>query len=249
MRENGAFGKGISPNQIQQNLNLYFQCCSITINSKIGSMLCSTLENGGICPVDNQKIYSTDTVRNCLALMYVCGMYDYSGKFTFEIGLPGISGLSGCIFLVIPNVAGICIYSPPLDDIGNSVRGIKVCQKIIEKYNYHIFENIVINKSNIHYENQFDEVLIQKLLSAAYNNELDKIKEISEFIDLNQADYDKRTALHLASSEGNVEIVKFLVSKGCSKNVKDRWGNTPLSEIIEKNDSKYLEIKKILKDK
>ena len=147
MRENKAFNGGISPNKIMENLDLYFQCCSITINTKIGSVLSATLSNGGVCPITNQKIYSKDTIRDCLTLMYGCGMYDYSGQFSFEIGLPAKSGVSGCILLVIPNVMGICIWAPPLDEIGNSVKGILVCKKIIEKFNFHIFDNIVSNKS------------------------------------------------------------------------------------------------------
>ena len=246
MRENGAFDGEVSPHKIQEHLDLYFQCCSITINTKIGSILCSTLANGGICPVNNKRVYSTSTVRDCLALMYGCGMYDYSGQFAFDIGLPGKSGVSGCIFLVIPNVMGVCIYSPPLDEIGNSVRGLQVCKKIVEKYNYHIFENIVNNKSNIKLEDNSEEVLIQKLITYACNNDLENIQKISEFIDINKSDYDKRTALHLACSEGNYQIVKYLIDNGCDKNVKDRWGNTPLSEICDKKGDNYNKIKKLL---
>ena len=140
MRENKAFYGVISPNKIQEHLDLYFQCCSITINSKIGAVLCATLANGGVCPMNDTRIYSRETIRDCLTLMYGCGMYDYSGQFAFEIGLPAKSGVSGCIFLVIPNVMGVCIWSPSLDEIGNSVRGIEVCNKIVEKYNFHIFD-------------------------------------------------------------------------------------------------------------
>ena len=247
MRENNAFNGSISPSKILENLDLYFQCCSITINTKIGSVLSATLSNGGVCPITNQKIYSKDTIRDCVTLMYGCGMYDYSGQFSFEIGLPAKSGVSGSILLVIPNVMGICIWSPPLDDIGNSVKGLIVCKKIIEKFNFHIFDNIISNKStNLSLNEQPKDILVQKLINAASNGNLENVQKISNIIDINKGDYDGRTALHLSCTEGHYEIVKYLCEKGCDINVKDRWGNTPLSDINDKIGKNYNKIRDLL---
>ena len=57
-------------------------------------------------------------VRNVLSLMFSCGMYNYSGEFAFTVGLPAKSGVSGGLVLVIPNLMGIGLWSPPLDEIG-----------------------------------------------------------------------------------------------------------------------------------
>ena len=228
MRENRAFKGNPSPNDIHNSLDLYFQCCSVTIDTNIGAIIASTLANGGICPVSNKRVIDTAIVRDCLSLMYQCGMYDFSGQFAFKIGLPAKSGVSGCLLLVIPNVAGICIWSPSLDNMGNPVRGIEFCKMFVEKTcnKYHIFHSVThAEEQSLIPEN--DETKIQKLISAAAQGELERIKELFlQGVNLESSDYDGRTSLHLASANGHFEVVKYLLDLGLDKTMKDRWNNT-----------------------
>ena len=127
---------------INETLELYFQSCSIEVNTKILSIVAATLANGGINPFTGKEIFSSETVKNILSVMLTCGMYDYSGEFAFKIGIPAKSGVSGSIMIVIPNVMGICVWSPRLDDIGNSSRGIEFCKKLGSLFNFHIFGSI-----------------------------------------------------------------------------------------------------------
>ena len=230
MRENKSFKGDISPNDIQDTLNLYFQCCSVTVNTAIGAVMSSTLANGGICPLTNKTIIDKNIVRDCLSLMYMCGMYDFSGQFAFKIGLPAKSGVSGSLLLVIPNLGGICIWSPRLDKMGNSVRGIEFCKKFVERTqcSFHIFHGVTHEKHENILENE--NTKLQKLISAASEGNLEYIKKLKDSIDFNKADYDGRTALHLAAAEGHINIVEYLLEEGVNAEVKDRWGNTPYHE-------------------
>ena len=232
MRENGAFKDEPSPSDIQNCLDLYFQCCSVTINTDIGAIMAATLANGGVCPVSNKEVIDKAIVRDCLSLMYQCGMYDFSGQFAFKIGLPAKSGVSGCLLLVIPNVAGICIWSPPLDEMGNPVRGIEFCKQFVEKthYKYHIFHSVTHSEEQGLIPEDNDSK-VQKLISAAAQGELERIRElVFQGVNLESSDYDGRTPLHLAAVNGHVNVVKYLVEYGVDKVVKDRWNNTPYDE-------------------
>jgi glutaminase len=69
--------------------------------------------------------------------MYTCGMYDFSGEWAYRVGIAAKSGVGGGICAVVPGIAGIGVYSPRVDDRGNSVRGIRVLEDLARKYRLH----------------------------------------------------------------------------------------------------------------
>ena len=146
MRENGAFGKEFTPNDITDTLSIYHQQCSTTITSRLGAVMAGTLANGGVCPTTKERVISMNAVKDCLSIMCTCGMYDYSGQFFFEQGMPAKSGVSGCILLVIPNKIGICIWAPPLDALGNSCKGIEFCKRLNQVIDFHLIHNVLDQK-------------------------------------------------------------------------------------------------------
>lgn len=234
MRESGSYGsKKPSISTINATLDMYFQLCSMEITTSMGAVIASTLANGGICPTTGERIFDTETVRDCLSLMYSCGMYDFSGQFAFEIGLPAKSGVSGCILLVIPGKMGVCVWSPPLDSIGNSVRGLDVCRKLCKSgyFDFHMFRNVG-KESNV----DNPDVLFALFMNATKNNDIKFINAYIKNIDINKSDYDRRTPLHVACSEGNEHLIKLFVEHGSDINFQDRWLHTPKDDLLRYMD-------------
>ena len=164
--------------------------------------------------------------------MYSCGMYDFSGEWAFRIGLPAKSGVSGVIMVVIPNVMGLVVWSPRLDENGNSVRGIEFCRHLVERFNFHNYDNLVGGldgkKDPRVQRDQAQRALLVDLCWAASEGDLNGIRRlIVSGVDLDGADYDGRTAWHLAASEDQREVVELFVRRGARLDPVDRWGNTP----------------------
>uniref|UniRef100_A0A4W5NNV5 glutaminase n=1 Tax=Hucho hucho TaxID=62062 RepID=A0A4W5NNV5_9TELE len=229
LKEKKCFPEGTDMTSI---LDLYFQLCSIEVTCESASVMAATLANGGFCPITGERVLGPEAVRNTLSLMHSCGMYDFSGQFAFHVGLPAKSGVAGGILLVVPNVMGIMCWSPPLDKLGNSVRGIQFCTDLVSLCNFHNYDNLkhFVKKLDPRREEVVCAILTTVLITVLLWN-------VSRFalssMDMEQRDYDSRTALHVAAAEGHVEVVKFLL-EACRVNPvpKDRWGNTPMEEAV-----------------
>ena len=232
---------------LNETLELYIQCCSIEISTEVLSIIASTLANGGINPFTGERIFSSKTVQNILSMMLMCGMYDYSGEYAFKIGIPSKSGVAGAIMIVIPNVMGIVTWSPKLDDIGNSYRGVEFCKKFGELFNFHIFDNMEDNKKINPLTNSYNDInmnMFSELCLSAQEGDLEHLKMLfNKNIDFNQSDYDGRTALHLAVCEEHIDIVNFLLKiVKMNSNQKDRWNRSPYDEAKLLNNDNILKL-------
>ena len=238
--------------KLQEVMDLYFQTCSMEVNTEAMSVMGATLANGGICPTTDELVVSPGSVRDVLSLMYSCGMYNYSGEFAFTVGLPAKSGVSGALILVVPNVLSIALWSPPLDDKGNTVRGVQFAQELVEIFNFHRFDNLRHLERKKDPRKLSEQVhgsnLIERLYAASYGDTTKLLRHYYQGDDMNEGDYDGRTALHLAAADGQLNAVKLLL-KQCNVNPdpKDRWGQTPLEEAQRVGHTEIVtEIKKHL---
>ena len=132
-------GSNMIRGSLDDALHLYFQQCSLLINTQDLATMAACFANGGVNPVTGKRALEQKYIRDLLSVMYTCGMYDSSGEWAYRIGLPAKSGVSGGIFAVVPNKMGIAVFSPPLDAIGHSVRGMQVFAALSEALDFHIF--------------------------------------------------------------------------------------------------------------
>ena len=117
-----------------QTTDLYTRQCAINVHAQNLGVMAATLANGGVNPVTKKKVVGPETVMYTLAVMATAGLYDNSGIWLFNTGMPAKSGVGGGLLAVCPGKFGIAVVSPPLDPAGNSVRGQKVIRYVVEKF-------------------------------------------------------------------------------------------------------------------
>jgi glutaminase len=116
-----------------QATDIYTKQCAINVSAKDAGIMAATLANGGFNPVTKKKVVSPETVMYTLPVMSTAGLYDDSGIWLYNAGVPAKSGVGGCLIAVVPGKFGIAVVSPPLDKAGNSVKGQLAIKYIIQQ--------------------------------------------------------------------------------------------------------------------
>jgi glutaminase len=116
-----------------QSTDIYTKQCAINVSAKDLAIMAVTLANGGVNPVTKKKVVAPETVMRTLAVMATAGLYDDTGIWLYNSGLPAKSGVGGGLLAVCPGKFGIAVVSPPLDAAGNSVKAQKVIRYVIER--------------------------------------------------------------------------------------------------------------------
>ncbi len=104
-------------------LDLYTRQCSLNVTARDLAVMGATLADAGVNPVSAARVVSADACRRTLAVMATAGLYETSGDWLYDVGLPGKSGIGGGIVTVAPGKGGLGTFAPRLDTAGNSVRG------------------------------------------------------------------------------------------------------------------------------
>jgi glutaminase len=117
----------------------YTRQCSLSVSAHDLAVMGATLADGGVNPVTGRRVIGADTCRRVLAVLATAGLYERSGDWLYEIGLPGKSGVSGGIVTVAPGKGGLGTYSPRLDSAGNSVRGQLLTRHLSHRLGLNLF--------------------------------------------------------------------------------------------------------------
>ncbi|RDV13039.1 glutaminase [Pontibacter diazotrophicus] len=130
---------GNMENDVEEVLDFYFHQCSIAMSCKELAQAFIVFANQGKLLHSDRQFLTGQQVKRINALMLTCGFYDEAGEFSFEVGLPGKSGVGGGIVAVHPNHYAVAVWSPPLNPKGNSELGMAALERLTTLTGYSIF--------------------------------------------------------------------------------------------------------------
>ncbi|MFO0830134.1 MAG: glutaminase A [Phycisphaerales bacterium] len=120
-------------------VDLYTKQCSLDVSARDLAVMGATLADGGVNPLTKERVVAPEVCHYALAVMATAGLYETSGDWLYEIGLPGKSGIGGGIVTVSPGKGGLGTFAPPLDAAGNSVKGQLVAKYLSQRLGLDLF--------------------------------------------------------------------------------------------------------------
>lgn len=125
---------------VEEVIDVYSRQCAITVTAGDLAVIGATLAAHGVNPVTGERVVSAGTARDTLSTMASCGMYDASGRWLFDVGMPAKSGIGGGVLAVSPGGFGVGVFSPRLDEVGNSVRGVAAVRELSRRFDLHLLD-------------------------------------------------------------------------------------------------------------
>jgi glutaminase len=129
--------------------DVYTRQCSLLVSARDLAVMGATLAGGGVNPITGERVVSAGTCRRVLAVMATAGLYERSGDWLYDVGLPGKSGVSGGIVTVAPGKGALATFSPLLDAAGNSVRGRLATRFISERAGLNLFASAPVARRTV----------------------------------------------------------------------------------------------------
>lgn len=124
---------------VEPTLDVYFRHCSIEVNCRHIARMACVLANNGVDPITGRELVPRRYVQIAKSFMITCGMYNESGEFSIQVGVPAKSGVSGGILALVPGQFGIGIVGPALNAKGNSIAGVHLLHQLSDRYDWSIF--------------------------------------------------------------------------------------------------------------
>jgi len=164
---------GMIEEPVNEHLDLYFRQCSILVGARDLAMMAATLANNGVNPLTGEIAIASEHVKTVLSIMASCGMYDYSGEWVYRVGLPAKSGVGGGIIAVLPGQFGFGVFSPLLDEHGNSHRGIEVCKELSQRFYLHVYDTHFVSDNIVRRSYRGGAVVSKRLRGGRERKVLD----------------------------------------------------------------------------
>jgi glutaminase len=224
-------------------LDVYFKQCSILITCRDLALAAATLANNGINPITGIRALKYEYVSKVLSVMASCGMYDYSGAWLFDVGMPAKSGVGGGLLAVLPGQLGIAVFSPRLDSRGNSVRGLAVCTRLSRDFGLHMLSTPALSTTsvirNIYKGSEMHSNHIHRL------DELNVLDKVGEKISV----FELSGELKFAPSEiitskilENAHNIRYLILDFKHVSSIDQSASSLLMHLLESLDFKGIEV-------
>ncbi|HKT47007.1 MAG TPA: glutaminase A [Candidatus Acidoferrales bacterium] len=122
-----------------QSVDIYTKQCSVGVNATQLARMGATLANDGINPATGEQVIKAEDIPEILSAMMMAGLYDASGGWAWHVGLPAKSGVGGGIVAIVPGKGAIAVFSPRLDEAGNSVKAQKVIEYVAKQLDYNLY--------------------------------------------------------------------------------------------------------------
>lgn len=188
-------------------LDIYFRQCAVRVTTIDLAVMGATLANKGVNPLTGERALPEEYIPDILTVMNSCGMYNYAGQWSYEVGIPAKSGVAGSIMAAIPGQIGIAVFSPPIDEHGNSVRGVAACREIASAFGLHVFKTAVATSTVIRRELDGASVRSKRLRSPVERAILDQHGARNRIIEV-------QGPLYFGSAERLIRRARELVAEG-----------------------------------
>lgn len=119
--------------------DVYTRQCSLNVTVRDLAVMGATLADGGVNPISKERVIEAALCKRVLAVLATAGMYEHSGDWLYEVGLPGKSGVSGGIVTISPGKGGMGTFAPLLDEAGNSIKGQLATRFLSERLGLNLF--------------------------------------------------------------------------------------------------------------
>lgn len=124
--------------------DIYTKQCSLNVTATDLAVMAATLANGGVNPITKESVIDPVHCQHVLAVMVTAGLYENSGDWLYETGLPGKSGVSGGMVTVAPGKGGLGTFAPRLDEAGNSIKGQLVTKFLSQQLGLNLFASLPV---------------------------------------------------------------------------------------------------------